>query len=244
MPATIWLGGWMDGSAVVVGRGFIGALKHSCNNACQGSEFFITLMLDWDDPSSPPPPAHPPLLNSFPLLLILNHKLVGTLYWKKAIINRTATVTWCVGGTPAARDTRLWEVTRFFSFWVKKLCLLKAGHKVFYFQVLSRGRRNSEGCKLYLAVIECNWTIEQYRCAEMKSPCFSSWSKLHSNSVEQWWSAAHPGKGIFWIVFWHHLTKWHIQHIHNTSFWADFSWSCRTKRTLIFFYSASRYWLL
>lgn len=32
---------------------FIHALKHSCNNACQGSDFFITLMLALADPSNP-----------------------------------------------------------------------------------------------------------------------------------------------------------------------------------------------
>ncbi len=37
---------------------FIGASKHSCNNAHQDSEFFITLMLDRSDPSKPP--HHPP----------------------------------------------------------------------------------------------------------------------------------------------------------------------------------------
>lgn len=71
---------------------FIGASKHSCNNARQGSEFFITLMLDRADPSNLPHP-HPNPLNSFPLLLILNRKLVVSLYWKEAIINHTAPVT-------------------------------------------------------------------------------------------------------------------------------------------------------
>lgn len=33
---------------------FIHALKHSCNNACQASDFFITLMLALADPSNPP----------------------------------------------------------------------------------------------------------------------------------------------------------------------------------------------
>lgn len=46
------------------GGAFIGALKHSCNNAHQGSEFFITLMLDRaDPPSSSLPPKSIQLLS-------------------------------------------------------------------------------------------------------------------------------------------------------------------------------------
>lgn len=50
---------------------FIGASKHSCNNAHQGSEFFITLMLDRGDPPAPPLPPKPtqllsPSLNTKP----------------------------------------------------------------------------------------------------------------------------------------------------------------------------------
>lgn len=39
------------------GGAFIGASKHSCNNARQGSGFFITLMLYRVDPSSPSTPS-------------------------------------------------------------------------------------------------------------------------------------------------------------------------------------------
>lgn len=46
---------------------FIGASKHSCNNARQGSEFFITLMLDRADPSIPPgSPTAPTQTHSTP----------------------------------------------------------------------------------------------------------------------------------------------------------------------------------
>lgn len=47
---------------------FIGASKHSCNNARQGSEFFITLMLDWANPPPPPKPTQllSPSLNTKP----------------------------------------------------------------------------------------------------------------------------------------------------------------------------------
>lgn len=38
------------------GGAFIGASKHSCNNACQGSGFFITLMLHWVNPTNYPSP--------------------------------------------------------------------------------------------------------------------------------------------------------------------------------------------
>lgn len=54
-----------------------------------------------------PPYSHPNPFDSFPFLLIRNHKLVGTFYRKDAIINHTAPVTLCVGVTPATRDNRV-----------------------------------------------------------------------------------------------------------------------------------------
>lgn len=74
------------------GGAFIGASKHSCNNACQGSRFFITLMLYRVNPTNYPPPLKFTQL-FFPFLLMLNRKLVGILYWKEAIINHTMAVT-------------------------------------------------------------------------------------------------------------------------------------------------------
>lgn len=74
------------------GGAFIGASKHSCNNACQGSRFFITLMLYRVNPTNYPPPLEFTQL-FFPFLLMLNRKLVGILYWKEAIINHTMAVT-------------------------------------------------------------------------------------------------------------------------------------------------------
>lgn len=84
------------------GGAFIGASKHSCNNACQGSRFFITLMLYRVNPTNYPPPLEFTQL-FFPFLLMLNRKLVGILYWKEAIINHTMAVTWCAGEMRATR---------------------------------------------------------------------------------------------------------------------------------------------
>ena len=84
------------------GEAFIGALKHSCNNARQGSRFLITFMLYQVNPTSPHTPISKPL-DSFSLFSMLHHKLVRSLYWKEAITNHTMRVTWCTGCMPASQ---------------------------------------------------------------------------------------------------------------------------------------------
>lgn len=73
---------------------FVGAWQDSCNNACQVSEFFITLMLALADPSSIQP--HPP--SPF----IPNHKLVRSLYWKDSN-HKPHGFSDVISGTPSAR---------------------------------------------------------------------------------------------------------------------------------------------
>lgn len=87
----------VSGSSWRCGGAFIGASNLSCNNARQGSWFFITLMLyqvePFDKKITPPPHPHPCLQL---LLLFLNAKTTnwfGVFYWKEAIRNHTMPVT-------------------------------------------------------------------------------------------------------------------------------------------------------